>query len=55
LNLLPSIEYFDHGLNDLVRINREWDAFKEAHGNFICEKVSETEFRVSIKHSDGDR
>jgi len=47
LNLPPTIEYYDNGLDDLVRINKEWEAFRESQENITCEKVSDTEFKVA--------
>ena len=42
----PGIEYFDDGLNDITRINEDWEMFKETHTNITCEKISDTNFQV---------
>jgi len=44
----PPIEYFEGGLNDLVKINEEWHAFNKAHPEFHCEKMGDTEFKVLL-------
>jgi hypothetical protein len=44
----PPIEYFEDGLNDLVKINEEWDAFDKAHPELQCEKMGDTEYKVRL-------
>jgi len=48
----PPVEYVDDGLKDLGEIGAAWDAFKEAHNNITCEKLSNTEFKVSFLSPD---
>lgn len=46
--LPPRIEYHEDGLNDITQINRDWETFKMDHDNVTCEKLSETEFLVTL-------
>jgi hypothetical protein len=44
----PGIEYFDDGLNDITRINEDWEMFKDTHTHITCEKISDTTFQVLV-------
>jgi hypothetical protein len=46
--LPPGIEYHEDGLNDIIQVNRDWETFKGDHDNITCEKLSETEFLVTL-------
>ena len=48
VNPPPPIEYFDDGLNDITRINEDWETFMNNHASITCEKISETTFKVYI-------
>lgn len=43
-----AIEYYEDGLNDITKINKDWETFKESHENITCERIGETEFKVCI-------
>jgi hypothetical protein len=48
VNPPPPIDHFNDGLDDITRINEDWETFKNNHANITCEKISETEFKVHI-------
>jgi hypothetical protein len=55
VNPPPPIEYFDDGLNDITRINEDWETFMNNHPSITCEKIAETTFKVQSQsvHANG--
>ena len=44
----PPMQFYNDGLDDIARIDQDWDTFEAEHKGIACAKLSNTEFQVHL-------